>query len=810
MPPYYVGFVLGAYLQPLIQALPQVSFPIAEQIPPAGVVDQKFYFTFSPQTFVSADVLEYSLPTSPSWLRLDGSTRTLSGTPSRADVGTIQVQIQAADREGSTTTGFSLSVLASNSLEAQQHVMLDGLNQAGAVSAPSTLLLYPQTDFSLVFGPKVFDADVHDLHYYASSDGNTPLPAWIRFDAATVSFSGQTPNLLTRESSPQAFGFSLAAGQALGVSQASFKFQISVANHVLHFLNSSQSFEITPNEKFSIKPMLQFLQRDGSTIDATAISHWSSNQPAWLSLKPEDLSFAGTVPSSPENTQFELSVTDDQNNVAVARFNLHSSNVSSESPQRVYLQTVDAVKNQTFVYTFNVTAQLRAPYDVEADVSGAKSWLLWIPDNATIKGLVPVDEQTASVLVTITIRKDAQMKEVLYLPINVVDNAATKHPEDPSETQNPTNSSIPNGVGETTNQGGPEHNADNKALALKIALPLLVAAVLLSVILLLLRYMRRKRHRGTTAGAVGQITDSPRSSNIMQESSSGNVVVVGQSPRSESLRSFLASSPPPRVDFAWSSHRGPLSRLFSLSSRDGRNTPTTRSSWSDMLNEVESPTVYGHYNMVAEPCDTSVGNNLLTAPVKAKYSIRRITRGAEIQKSSAPTSTSRFNGRRRSGLGHGTSYGESDSMANHSTLRHVPLSPLTESPVAEQISSTIMGNHRFPRNGTSSRSTTRSKAKLESISGSSRYDDPNMESTLDSYDGPEESDSSSKPAPHHWDDRDWQTMSNLSDGSSRRNNSVGGQARRGPAGSRAALPFSFSNEISTLGQQSQSNSLRFI
>ncbi len=97
-----------------INNLPTVANPISHQV---AIEDQDFSFTFPDNTFLDPD-LEDSLTYSasledgsplPGWLSFAPDTRTLSGTPTQSDVGTVNIAVIATDNEGATATEtFSL------------------------------------------------------------------------------------------------------------------------------------------------------------------------------------------------------------------------------------------------------------------------------------------------------------------------------------------------------------------------------------------------------------------------------------------------------------------------------------------------------------------------------------------------------------------------------------------------------------------------------------------------------------------------------------------------------------------------------
>lgn len=72
----YVAFL------PFVVAYLQVTYPFNQQLPSAAHANIPYQFHFAPTTSQSdAGRTQYSLVGGPSWLLLDSTSRTLSGTP---------------------------------------------------------------------------------------------------------------------------------------------------------------------------------------------------------------------------------------------------------------------------------------------------------------------------------------------------------------------------------------------------------------------------------------------------------------------------------------------------------------------------------------------------------------------------------------------------------------------------------------------------------------------------------------------------------------------------------------------------------
>ena len=116
----------------------------------------------------------------PAWLSFDATTRVFSGTPSNADVGSLEIGLTATDPSGAAAADrFAVTVVNVNDApEIGQH-LADQSAQAGSLfrfSVPAATFL---------------DIDAGDsLALSARATGGAPLPRWLSFDAGTGTFSG--------------------------------------------------------------------------------------------------------------------------------------------------------------------------------------------------------------------------------------------------------------------------------------------------------------------------------------------------------------------------------------------------------------------------------------------------------------------------------------------------------------------------------------------------------------------------------------------------------------------------------------------
>ena len=165
---------------------PTVATEIPDRTATAGAA---FSYAFPDNTFAdvdAGDTLTYTATKSddsalPSWLGFAAATRTFSGTPQAADVGTVSVKVTASDGTDSVSDTFDIVV-----------------NVAGTNNAPTVATVIPDrtatvgATFSYAFPANTFnDADAGDtLTYTATKSDDSALPSWLSFDAATRTFSG--------------------------------------------------------------------------------------------------------------------------------------------------------------------------------------------------------------------------------------------------------------------------------------------------------------------------------------------------------------------------------------------------------------------------------------------------------------------------------------------------------------------------------------------------------------------------------------------------------------------------------------------
>jgi len=198
---------------------PVLAQPIANQ---AAVQDAAFSFTLATSTFADPDLgdtLTYSARLAsgaalPAWLSFDAATRTLSGTPTNADVGALNLVVTATDSGGLTVDSNDFTLVVANVNDAP--VLAQAIGTQTAAPGVAFGFALPAATFS--------DPDGDTLSYSATLASGAPLPAWLSFDPATQSFAG-TP----RADDIGQYAVRLTATDSSGAAtQASFVIRVAV------------------------------------------------------------------------------------------------------------------------------------------------------------------------------------------------------------------------------------------------------------------------------------------------------------------------------------------------------------------------------------------------------------------------------------------------------------------------------------------------------------------------------------------------------------------------------------------------------
>ncbi|CAG8123582.1 unnamed protein product [Penicillium olsonii] len=360
------------------------NYPINAQLPPVARVSEPFRFSFDQSTFSNSDnETEYSLSDAPSWLKVNSSTRTLSGTPREDDSGAPKFKLEASNGSEKDSMEVTLIVTADQGPTVHKP-LVSQLQSMGPVSYPSTLFVHPGQPFSIEFDPDTFENTHPSTIYYGTSPNNTPLPSWIGFDPAALKFSGTTPPF--GGSGSQTFTFQLVASDVSGYSAANMTFQLTIGPHILAFNETVQSLNLTRGDKFSSPSFSSLLSTDGSPTSSKDLEKVEADLPSWLKLDKGNISLSGTPPNDAVNENITIAVSNSYGNEAKLMVRLEF--------MKLFLNTVDgceAAIGKEFKFIFNQTIVTDDSVQLDVDLDSELSWLTYFPENKTLYGRVPDD-----------------------------------------------------------------------------------------------------------------------------------------------------------------------------------------------------------------------------------------------------------------------------------------------------------------------------------------------------------------------------------------------------------------------------------
>ncbi len=251
--------------------------------------DQPFAFQVPAGAFQDAtpgDRLRYSATLAdgsplPSWLTLNPVTGQFKGTPENPDVGTVVLRLTATDIRGaSATTTFSIVIANTNEAPVNDRPLDSFFTTEGLAFAYTV----PADAFS--------DKDLGDtLSLSASLEGGASLPAWLKFDPNTRSFSG-----VPDDGDTGIITVTVRATDAAGAyADATMYLVIGGTNDAPYVANPMGEFTASRGSSFALTvPGDSFKDVDSSGLMLTARLADGGALPSWLRFDPRTATFSGT------------------------------------------------------------------------------------------------------------------------------------------------------------------------------------------------------------------------------------------------------------------------------------------------------------------------------------------------------------------------------------------------------------------------------------------------------------------------------------------------------------------------------------
>ncbi|KAL7789981.1 hypothetical protein V8C37DRAFT_385002 [Trichoderma ceciliae] len=467
-------------------AEPTASFPFNAQLPPVVRIDQLFSYSFSPNTFRSSSNMSYSLGKHPSWLSIESESRRLYGTPKDQDIppGKVvgqQFDLIATDSIGSTSMNATL-VISRNQPPSVHVPLSQQMNNFGQFSAPSSILSYPSTDFHFTFSPTTFGTG-GDLNYYASSNDSSPLPAWIKFDDRTLTFSGKTPAFESLIQPPQKFDFSLVASDIVGFSGTSLSFAIVVGSHKLTTDHPVILLNATRGSKASYNGLGEGIRLDDKAIRPSSLNVSVEDMPSWLSFDHATLLLEGTPKGNDHSTNFTIVIHDSFADTLHVHVQVDvATGLFQSSLKDIKIQSGDD-------FSLDLSSYFRDPKDIELkiDIDPVEGWLQ--VEGFKVSGNVPKTAKGAFDLSIKAISKstDVTETEVLHATFLSSDKATNT-----AASSSGSHASKPTAPINMDSEDSHSHRLDTTDILLATILPVLFITF---AVMLLVCMMRRRRHR---------------------------------------------------------------------------------------------------------------------------------------------------------------------------------------------------------------------------------------------------------------------------------------------------------------------------
>ncbi|KAM3538705.1 Axial budding pattern protein 2 [Beauveria bassiana] len=467
---------------------PNLAFPLNAQLPLAARLDTFFTYSFSPQTFISSSNITYSFGQNhPTWLSIESANRRLYGTPRGIDIPDDdvigqKVDIVATDDSGSTTMNSTL-VIARKPAPVVQIPLEDQIKKFGNFSAPSSVLSYPSTQFRYSFDHDTFGKN-SGLNYYAVSSNNSPLPAWVKFDADSLTFFGKTPPFESLVQPPQTFGFSLVASDIVGFAATALTFNIVVGSHKLTTENPIVTINATRGIAVDFEGLKDAIALDGKPVKSSELDVTTQNMPQWLNYDKDTGKLSGTPRDGDHASNFTIT---------------YSSMLSATLDVLVVVNIATGLFKSTFEdmdarpggkFDVDLSQYFRNSSDINLNVtiSPAEKWLK--VDGFKLSGNVPKDSKGNFDVTVQASSKSSSLSESEKLHVNFLapDGTPTSTSvttSSPSSTSTPKASESPSPA-----TGGRLSTGD---ILLATIIPILFIALMLMLFVCFLRRRRASR-----------------------------------------------------------------------------------------------------------------------------------------------------------------------------------------------------------------------------------------------------------------------------------------------------------------------------
>ncbi len=391
--------------------------------------DTVFSFTVPADTFLDVDVgdtLTYSATLAngsalPSWLKFNAGSRTFTGTPTNAEVGTINVRVTAKDTSGvAISDDFALNVV--------------NVNDAPTVANPiPDKTTNEDSAFSFQFAANTFaDVDAGDtLTYSATLTNGSALPSWLKFNAGSRTFTGTPTN-----SEVGTINIRVTAKDSSGSTVSDdFALKVVNVNDAPTVANPIPDRTATEDSGFSY----QFAANTFADVDVGDVLSYTVSGPSWLKFNASTRTFSGTPLNDDVGTNNVTVTASDGNGGKVSTtFKIVVANTNDAPTVANPIPDKTASQGSAFSFQFaNNTFNDVDVGDTLTYTSNASGWLSFNASTRTFSGNpTNGDVGTKTVTVTASDGKGGTVSDTFNIVVSNTNDAPTVANPIPDRTTN--------------------------------------------------------------------------------------------------------------------------------------------------------------------------------------------------------------------------------------------------------------------------------------------------------------------------------------------------------------------------------------
>ena len=229
--------------------------------------------------------------------------------------------------------------------------------------------------------------DGSTLAYSAEQPGGAALPSWLKFNAATLTFSGTAPT------SGAALPIVLVAAKSDGTAAAEeFHLYASSGRPVLQAQAPDQRLPGDKAFSFGL-PAHSYADPAGGTVSYSAMQTDGSALPAWATFNSSTGTFSGTTPIAVSDLHVEVVATSSEGSAAAEAFHIYTQPTSPVLGK----QAPDQFLKDGAAFSFAMPSGSYSSPDSSAlsysarqtDLSALPSWMSFNSQTDTFSGTAP-------------------------------------------------------------------------------------------------------------------------------------------------------------------------------------------------------------------------------------------------------------------------------------------------------------------------------------------------------------------------------------------------------------------------------------